>query len=784
MANYKVGDLDVTISGVSKDAVSSLDEVIKQLDTLQGKLGVVSRGFNGAFNVKANNAAIRATVQGFQEIRQVTENTTDSVERFHEAIQSGAENGAQALTVESKSAEALFKRLSQLSNLNYFDTKYAGTGSMQVYKDIKSMSAELDKAREKANKYRREFVSLYDVATPQMREASAGYFEQMARGVEQAENAVTELEQKLSELRSFYGAPFNEAQAQVAKLTNEMLNLHFATGNFDDKAVQELLGLKTRINETSEAFKRLGMSEEEQVIEQYNVARATKRQQIAFLEAKIAMSDSEEAIKQYTKQLKAARKELEDLESVSKQATASKSGFSKLIGKIGRIALYRIIRRGLQMITQTFRESIQAYAQVDDSINSMMSQLTSSTKVIQLSLGTIIFPILQAITPVVQSLSVGFADMANAINKSMAKANGWATYTKITAGATKDYRKELEKTTGALFDFDKFRALSTKQDDNSIFLSTEEVSALDDGEKKYQGIYRLIDGIGKLLGGVLGIIGDIVEAVSPIINLVADIAGWILTGVGYVLEFLDNTGLIEPILYGVLTVLGFIGAAKIITWISSGAAKTAIINLAKAIKTNLTSALTKAIDLAGTAKGAFGAWGLAVAAVTAAVKILSNWDEFNKGTKIAITVISSLITALGIAFITILAVRHAFQGVAGVVTAIGLGIATLAAGVVAVRGLVDIPNYATGASDIDGGSLFVAGEAGKTEMVYTGDNGKTNVANVQQMAQATYAGTMRALQEYGVARGDMPQLREANGTRLYEVVDGEYKRRGRKTVNV
>lgn len=60
-----------------------------------------------------------------------------------------------------------------------------------------------------------------------------------------------------------------------------------------------------------------------------------------------------------------------------------------------------------------------------------------------------------------------------------------------------------------------------------------------------------------------------------------------------------------------------------------------------------------------------------------------------------------------------------------------------------------IPNYEDGASDIDSGTIFRAGEFGKTEAVYTGSNGKTNVANVRQMEQAFYNALSRHTREGG-----------------------------------
>lgn len=210
--------------------------------------------------------------------------------------------------------------------------------------------------------------------------------------------------------------------------------------------------------------------------------------------------------------LSAAEKEVD--KSAKK---AAHGGLSKLIERIGRVALYRTIRRGLRMITSTFTDSIQAYSQVDENINRTMSQITSSTKVIKLSLGTVILPIIQAITPAVQQLSVGFANMANAINKSMALAKGEATYTKICTEATEDYAESLNKASGALFDFDKFRALSNKNDSASAssFLIKETVSELTEAEKKYSSIYYSIDKIGGLLNSVFDTIEKIGNSAKP-----------------------------------------------------------------------------------------------------------------------------------------------------------------------------------------------------------------------------------------------------------------------------
>lgn len=93
--------------------------------------------------------------------------------------------------------------------------------------------------------------------------------------------------------------------------------------------------------------------------------------------------------------------------------------------------------------------------------------------------------------------------------------------------------------------------------------------------------------------------------------------------------------------------------------------------------------------------------------------------------------------------------------------------------------------YANGGMP-DVGTLFIAGEAG-AEIVSTSSSGQTGVSNVQQIAQATYQGTMSALRDWWGgqnARGDIPQLAEANATGMYQAVTGVAKSYGKTWSNV
>lgn len=119
----------------------------------------------------------------------------------------------------------------------------------------------------------------------------------------------------------------------------------------------------------------------------------------------------------------------------------------------------------------------------------------------------------------------------------------------------------------------------------------------------------------------------------------------------------------------------------------------------------------------------------------------------------------------------------AMQGVLTWGTALPVLLASVGAAVAGVKAMLDPKMFAVGASDIDSGTLFVAGEMGKTEAVYTGSNGKTNVANVQQMKSAFY----QALVEYGSSHNDdRPIVVYLDGEKVYQNTTAHAKRRGEK----
>lgn len=151
------------------------------------------------------------------------------------------------------------------------------------------------------------------------------------------------------------------------------------------------------------------------------------------------------------------------------------------------------------------------------------------------------------------------------------------------------------------------------------------------------------------------------------------------------------------------------------------------------------------------------------------------WGDMGWGQRII-----TMLVAIGAAIIGVVIAMKALK--LGVPAAIGLG-AALAGAVLLTSSFIvenyEVPKFAEGGLP-DKGTMFIAGEAG-AEMVYNTPSGQSGVANIQQIAQANYNGTIKALNDWwgGMsAKQDIPKLQGANATGLYQAVTGVAKAQG------
>lgn len=314
---------------------------------------------------------------------------------------------------------------------------------------------------------------------------------------------------------------------------------------------------------------------------------------------------------------------------------------------------------------------------------------------------------------------------ATEIVKAIAKSRGigdenYLTGLFETTEATNDAVDELQ---GKLLDFDKFRSLQGQE---------QSPLAIDD----------------KVLEALTGYTSVIDQAENEAAKLAETWTKWWISKDGGLTEQAKT----------LLNVLKAIGVVLL-----SFAAVSLFSGIAKMFKMLTLLNGTTVVLVAGFALLAYGI-----------ISFVSAMDEMS-GVQKWITVILALVAA-------VVAFKIALSSLGSVTLAIAAGAAVTGAILAASSAIkFDVPNYENGASDIDSGTIFRAGEFGKTEAVYTGSNGKTNVANVKQMEQAFY----NALSRYG-SEGDNKIVVETylDGEKVYQNTTAHAKQRGKVWANV
>lgn len=231
---------------------------------------------------------------------------------------------------------------------------------------------------------------------------------------------------------------------------------------------------------------------------------------------------------------------------IEKQATeqgkTKKSELGALRASIKRVAIYRAIRGVLKAIVNAFKEGFSNLAGYSEEVNNTLSQLTSSFTTIKNSVAVAFLPLLNAITPVIQWVSVSIANLANSISYLSAKLKGNATYLKVNT----DYLKKFNEQS-RLLSFDTFEKLGNNTDVSGMFDEVETASGYDN--KELAKSFTLLGGIATIVGVIGGSkivqlltsgaiskeLTSIVKTIKSInIEMVAWVAGLVLLIAGIV----------------------------------------------------------------------------------------------------------------------------------------------------------------------------------------------------------------------------------------------------------
>lgn len=340
-----------------------------------------------------------------------------------------------------------------------------------------------------------------------------------------------------STLGDVLGATYTDKEGKTSVISEDaaaQLSEQFGLDAID-KQIEEV---QTKLSQAQIPQAQGGMSEQLQQVEnvahkqlELNSLRDVQTAQLDIINKKLQDENlsEEEQIK--------LKKQALSLEKAMKG-----TGEKNLLSAIKRVAVYRAIRGVLKAIVNAFKEGFSNLAGYSEEVNNTLSQLTSSFTTIKNSVAVAFLPLINAITPVIQWVSVSIANLANSISYLSAKLKGNATYLKVNT----DYLKKFNEQS-RLLSFDTFEKLGNNTDVSGMFDEVETASGYDN--KELAKSFTLLGGIATIVGVIGGSkivqlltsgaiskgLTSIVKTIKSInIEMVAWVAGLVLLIAGIV----------------------------------------------------------------------------------------------------------------------------------------------------------------------------------------------------------------------------------------------------------
>lgn len=265
----------------------------------------------------------------------------------------------------------------------------------------------------------------------------------------------------------------------------------------------------------------------------------------------------------------ALKKNLTELGKIVKKIS---SPISSLLRAIGRIAIYRIIRAGIKMVTDGFNVGIQNVYQWSKAINGQfaksMDMIASSANYVKNSVGAMVAPLINLFAPMFERLTEAAVNFFNILNQAFARFNNQDTWTRAIK-TQKEYAQAINKTKGALAGFDEINNIGNKSNNKETDIGNYKfVDEVLDKEKA-DGYLKKLKDVLELVGLIgLGIkawkLAQAVDSATMLGKALNFIAGLGLITVGFYLEFKGIKGIIEDGINGTNfaeTLFGALGLA-------------------------------------------------------------------------------------------------------------------------------------------------------------------------------------------------------------------------------
>lgn len=384
----------------------------------------------------------------------------------------------------------------------------------------------------------------------------------------------------------------------------------------------------------------------------------------------------------------------ESLNDLKDTTGKTSSGFAKMFKNIMK---YRVVRKLIQSIFQEITGAFSELASVDEGFNQSLGEIKSAFSYIARVLTSIIAPIIKVIAPLITMVAQGIGEVGSALGNTLAGALGQEEFAEAQENV-ESYTESLNKAKSVSAGFDKLNVIAQDSGGNFAMTQTNETN-----NKLIETIKNLMESIKPIFTALK----SFVEKIKPLLDVVIDIFTQILNEtMGSVNEsvanFIELFGTILNIIGKLLQALSPI-VKFVITFSDTGLnIINDLMSVVFILVNGILQPLYPIIELIGEQ-----------------LKIIAPILDFISETLKALTGRSDNTGA---------------RVVTGILTG---GLSEL---IRAIRG----GGYATGGFPEDG--LFFANH---TELVGQFSNGRTAVANNQQITQGIYQAVLQAMREGG-----------------------------------
>lgn len=589
----------------------------------------------------------------------------------------------------------------------------------------------------------------------------------------------------------------NGADDKISKLDEALEKLIATLERIDGKLTgfkDNFKGIETAIGNVNIPTKKLEQSANE--IEQATDKIDKGIKSISSGKNANAFDDISDDVKKFGNE---GDKAFKKIDKSTKKANNSSRNYNKglrgLLETAKRFLVFGTFFTIQRQISQAFSEGTQNLYQyskaIDGKFAQSMDRLATSFLYLKNAIGAAVAPIINAVTPALESLIDTVADFGNKLAETFAALSGATTFKKAIK-YHKEYAEAVNQTNNALAKFDEINNITTSKgtetaDYGSMFETAQVGQGIDiDGEK-----FERISSIFEKLKKIWGELKETLENLQPVLDILLwdwaapliDIGlDWLATawdGLNKVLKAfsdwcVENPETVKTIANIILAFFAgielYLITKKIGDAISLFVPK--LVNLVKNLElVNLAST--------GVAIGGFAALAVGI------VEISKNWDKMNGWQKV-VSVLGAIAIGAAAAAAAVGALQSAWSlGVAAAAIAVGVGAIALAISSAQkdakkAAKIEGIKGYAIGGYP-KSGEMFIARENGLPEMVGS-IGGRTAVANNDQIVQAVSLGVYNAVVDaMGKASGgSQPITVQIDGREVFTAVrnqNNNFKRR-------